>query len=338
MKKYKFFLSFLFLCLAWLFAVKDNSVFSKEKPSLDEVYEAYKNVLANPDNRATSFNLKDLNKDGIPELLFNNAYQICSYDEQEGIKWLWDSWVICDMYYSEQTNRILYHYSYQGDEDWVIYEIDMNSGELVWVDCFGIINGMYYHGFNESGYNEVTKEDYDAAIEKIDELLPDKDLLTTPYENTQENRDKLMPTLRINKEKLTVYAGGKKARLSVAGTENGVKWSSSDSSIAKVTEKGYVYGLKPGKCKITAAVDGRTLECTVTVKKISLNKTSLTLKANETYQLKLYGINDGIKWTSSDKSIVKVSKNGTITALKKGTATVKATVNKTTYTCKVKVK
>lgn len=340
MKRVKIILSILVLCYAFLFS-GDKFAYSKEKISLDDVYQAYRNALEDTYNRAKTFGLKDINKDGIPELLINNAYQICTYNKDKGIIWLWDSWVICEMYYSEKSGRILYHYSYQDDYDWTVFDID--SVELIWVDSFGLFQGKYYHGYeevspNELTYKEVTKEEVDSALEKIIEMMDDKELLTTPYENTQENRDRYLPVIKLDKEKLTVYAGGDKGKLSVTGTDSSVKWSSSDSSIAKVTKNGYVYGLRPGKCKIKAVVEGQTLECTVTVKEISLNKTSLTLNVKETYQLKVNGIKDGIKWSSSDKSVVKVSDKGKITALKKGTATVKATVNNVTYTCKVKVK
>lgn len=107
---------------------------------------------------------------------------------------------------------------------------------------------------------------------------------------------------------------------------------------AEQLKDGNVYGLKPGKCVIKAEVDGKTLECTVTVKEIGLNKTSLTLKAKEAYQLKINGVNNGIEWSSSNKSIAKVPADGKVTAVKKGTDTIKATVNGKTYSCIVTVK
>ena len=67
-----------------------------------------------------------------------------------------------------------------------------------------------------------------------------------------------------------------------------------------------------------------------------LNKTSLSIKAGATAALK---VTDGdVKtWTSSNKAVAKVSK-GTVTALKKGTATVTAVLsNGEKLTCKVKV-
>ena len=66
-----------------------------------------------------------------------------------------------------------------------------------------------------------------------------------------------------------------------------------------------------------------------------LNKTSLSLKSGAKYTLKL---NVGkAKWSSSDSKVATVN-NGAVTALKKGTVTIKATSsNGAKLTCKVKV-
>ena len=45
-----------------------------------------------------------------------------------------------------------------------------------------------------------------------------------------------------------------------------------------------------------------------------------------------------VKWSSSNNKVVKVSSKGKITAVKTGTATVKARIAKKTLTCKVTVK
>lgn len=45
-----------------------------------------------------------------------------------------------------------------------------------------------------------------------------------------------------------------------------------------------------------------------------------------------------VKWESSDATVAKVDQNGKVTALKDGTATIKATVGKFTAECAVTVK
>ena len=102
---------------------------------------------------------------------------------------------------------------------------------------------------------------------------------------------------------------------------------------------------------ITATAGGKSASCTVVVKNaptkktvVSLNKKSISLKAKKTFQIKAkvkgnFGSNS-FKYTSSKKKVAKVDKNGKVTAVKKGTATitVKTYNGKAKATLKVKVK
>lgn len=71
---------------------------------------------------------------------------------------------------------------------------------------------------------------------------------------------------------------------------------------------------------------------------VALNKKEMTLYIGNSYTLKLNGVSKGIKWTSSKKSIATVTSSGKVTGVKKGTATITATVGSKKYTCKVTVK
>lgn len=73
-------------------------------------------------------------------------------------------------------------------------------------------------------------------------------------------------------------------------------------------------------------------------KKITLNKTSLTMVVKDTYTLKVKGTSAKPKWTSSNKRIVTVSKKGKLTAKKKGKAIITAKAKGKKYKCKVTVK
>jgi len=70
---------------------------------------------------------------------------------------------------------------------------------------------------------------------------------------------------------------------------------------------------------------------------IKLNKSKVSIKVGESYQLKLNGTKDKIKWSSSKKSIVKVSSEGIITGVKPGSAIITAKVNNKEYKCNVTV-
>lgn len=69
----------------------------------------------------------------------------------------------------------------------------------------------------------------------------------------------------LNKTKTTIYAGNTR-QLKVRDTKKKVKWSSTNTAVAKVSKKGKVTAIKAGEAKIKAKVGKRTLYCKVTVK------------------------------------------------------------------------
>lgn len=68
-----------------------------------------------------------------------------------------------------------------------------------------------------------------------------------------------------------------------------------------------------------------------------LNKSKITIKTDNTYNLSLSGVSKGIKWTTSDKTIAKVSSAGKVKGLDAGEATITAAYANKKYTCKVTV-
>lgn len=71
---------------------------------------------------------------------------------------------------------------------------------------------------------------------------------------------------------------------------------------------------------------------------VKLNKTKLSLTVGDTAKLTVSGTKSKITWATSKKTVATVDKAGKVTAVKAGTATIKATVDKKSYTCKVTVK
>lgn len=73
---------------------------------------------------------------------------------------------------------------------------------------------------------------------------------------------------------------------------------------------------------------------------IKLNKTKVTIEMGETIQLiaDVTGKSQKVTWTSSNKKIVKVDRNGNLTPVKAGKATIKAKANGKTKSCTVTVK
>ncbi len=70
----------------------------------------------------------------------------------------------------------------------------------------------------------------------------------------------------------------------------------------------------------------------------TLSKKNISLKAAQTTNLTVNNANGAtVKYSVKDNSIAKVSKNGKVTALKKGSTKITVTVGKTKLTCNVKV-
>ena len=112
-----------------------------------------------------------------------------------------------------------------------------------------------------------------------------------------------------------------------------ITFTSDNENIATVSNTGAVYGKNYGTANITAATDsGISSTIAVTVVKpasgISLNKSNIEIKAgkNETLTATVTpdDSTDTVIWSSSDKSVAVVDKNGKVTGVSKGTATVTA--------------
>lgn len=81
----------------------------------------------------------------------------------------------------------------------------------------------------------------------------------------------------LSKSKLTLYVGST-AKLKVKNNSRKVKWSSSRTSVATVTQKGKITAKRQGSCTITAKVASKKYTCKVTVK-----KKASTIKKTGTY-------------------------------------------------------
>lgn len=94
------------------------------------------------------------------------------------------------------------------------------------------------------------------------------------------------------------------------------KWKSSNKKVVTVSKKGEMRAVKPGKSTVTAKKGNKVvLKVQITVKKNPiLNYTSRSLYAGKTVTLKVTNAPGKISWSSSNKAVVTVSKNGKVTA------------------------
>ena len=121
-------------------------------------------------------------------------------------------------------------------------------------------------------------------------------------------------------------------------SNKGVEWSSSDESIATVSNKGIVTAIAVGEAIITATtVDGTDLSATCKVmvvptlaESVVLNLNEVSLEATETATLEAtvfpeLATDKSVEWSSSDESVAIVDENGMVTAISLGEAIITAT-------------
>lgn len=163
-------------------------------------------------------------------------------------------------------------------------------------------------------------------------------------------------SIKLNKSKATVVKGKNitlKATISpLNATDQTLTWKTSNKKVATVSKNGKVKGIKKGTAIITVSTsNGKTATCKISVKNpvkvksVKLNKTKATIKKGKTLQLKATvkpknATNKAVTWSSSNKKIATVSKNGKVKGIKKGTVTitVKTKDGKKKAKCKVTVK
>ncbi len=145
---------------------------------------------------------------------------------------------------------------------------------------------------------------------------------------------------------------GKTAKLTATvspadATDKTVTWSSSRESVATVKD-GTVTAVAVGTATITAKAGDKSATCTVTVTPmvipvtdISIIQTSISIEVGDAFKLTAIvspsnATDKTITWSSSNESVATV-KDGKVTAVAVGTATITAKAGDKTATCEVTV-
>lgn len=144
-------------------------------------------------------------------------------------------------------------------------------------------------------------------------------------------------SLKISASDITITKN-EDYQLSISGTKDKIKWSSSNYSIAYVDNKGLVTGRKTGSSTITAKIGKSKLTCIVRVENPKISHKSIVLNTEGTFQLKLYNTRQKVSWSSNNTKIAIVDKAGYVRSLyTSGIAIITAKVGNTSYQCKVTV-
>ena len=150
----------------------------------------------------------------------------------------------------------------------------------------------------------------------------------------------LAEQLSLDKTSLTLY-GNESQQLTAtvlpAEASQELMWTSSDESVATVSQSGLVCAVAPGQAVITATTtDGTDLSasCNVTVlhvqaESIQLNVTTAGLNEGSTLQLTATILPEEcdiktVLWASNNPSVATVDSNGLVTTHSVGTATITA--------------
>ena len=128
-----------------------------------------------------------------------------------------------------------------------------------------------------------------------------------------------------------------------------VTWASSKQSVATVSSTGEVKALSEGEATITASSGGKSATCLVTVKKKTVEVTSITLDHTqlimEEGQVTMLvatvspsnATDKTVKWKSSKESVASVDEYGMVSALVEGSAVITASAGNESASCLVTV-
>lgn len=121
-----------------------------------------------------------------------------------------------------------------------------------------------------------------------------------------------------------------------------VSWSSSNDSVASVSQSGVVTTKALGEAIITAKANEFTATCVVKViSYITLNEAEKSLPVNDLFQLEatLHSeiASETVEWSSSDESVATIDQSGKVSTKNEGTANITAQVGNHLATCIIRV-
>lgn len=154
--------------------------------------------------------------------------------------------------------------------------------------------------------------------------------------------ESISQALQLSVEPVTIEVSDFESKMEVGGTQtiivmlypsgsnDKISYSSSNTSVATISQGGKIEAKSEGKTDITVSAGGAVKTMTLTVSVgttgISLNSTYITLKRGQKYTLKAKvkpsSANQKLTYKSTDKSVAKVSEKGVVKAVGLGSASI----------------
>ena len=194
------------------------------------------------------------------------------------------------------------------------------------VNADGVVTGLFYVGPNERTTTIIATTGLiaDTALVRVRALLVDS---ITVFPDTQTLRPE--QTLQLDavlRDSAGLFLSGRT-----------ISWSSSDTSLASVSESGLVRALVGGNVTITASSGGVSAQALVTIVpvvtevRVTPELSTLWIGRTQPFTVALRDTNGvaptgrRVTWTSSDPTRATVDSVGVVTALSTGLVTIRAT-------------
>jgi hypothetical protein len=151
----------------------------------------------------------------------------------------------------------------------------------------------------------------------------------------------------LKDKSITLYTGYDTYKVEIKNLSKSatVSYKSDRSKVATVTKNGTIKPIAKGSANITVTVkqNGKTynLKLEVKVKKpsVTFSKSTNYLNVSDTFQYtaKVNGMDDEVKWSTSDSSIASINSKGKVTALAQGKVYVYAEAGDKTARCTLEI-
>ena len=153
----------------------------------------------------------------------------------------------------------------------------------------------------------------------------------------------------LNKSALSINKGQTEkltATVTPSSAEVDLVWTSSDKTVASVSDNGDVTGVTPGEAVITVKAGESSATCKVTVKaipvqEVTLDQTSATMTVGDKLVLKATVLPSEaeavLSWKSLNEQVATVDPKGEVTAVEPGSATIVAEAGGKVAQCKITV-